>query len=891
MSITDNISNSLVRRAARAQAGILEGMDPTDYDPSNPIILFIIQACIIIVFCRLLHYPLSLLGQPRVIAEVIGGIVLGPSVMMRIPNFKETIFPTASMPVLNNVANLGLVIFLFLVALEIDLRMFRQNWRLAAGVGVASMMLPFGLGVAIAWGLYNEFRSGTNLEDIGFGTYALFIGTALAITAFPVLCRILTELKLLHANVGVTALAAGVANDVTGWILLALCVALANNSSGLAALWALLCTIGWTLFLTLIVRPIFIWYLRKTGSLQNGPTQGIVALTMLLVLASAFFTAIIGVHAIFGAFLVGVICPHDGGFAVKMTEKIEDLISVLFLPLYFALSGLNTNLGLLNSGIAWAYVVGVLAVAFTGKIVGGTLAARFFKLEWRESLTIGVLMSCKGLVELIVLNIGLQAKILNEQTFTIFVVMAVITTVSTTPLTKLLYPPSYQRAIEGWRRGETDKKGRPLLQSGPSSQANASSALRTDMVHRLMVHLRLDTLSSLFTFVSLLEIEDVKTNGVDAENEAKTGHADPAAESNIETPGDSTNVQTHRHLEVHGLRLLELTDRTSSVMQSTEGDEYGVSDPVVTAFSTFSRLNEVAAAGRVAIVPASSFSETLVHHASSISSDFVIIPWSQRGSLTEDQGSTMPSEISSFQGRGYSEFVQETLRHAPCPTAIFMDKGFGGGNKGLPTRPPMSRTASVHSTRTRKDPIALPVKDKSHVVFFPFFGGADDRVALRFVMQLSKKANVTATIAHFKFTDEESLSVDGEIDKTAAYEAHASSNSSQHSSSVDDHYLLSSLQSNLASLGGGRVAFTEIPVTRQNAIAIALQTAQTIVGQNPRNAGDLIIVGRSHSCLNDGATDIGDELKSTLGQAASSLLGAHANASVLVVQDTRLTSE
>ncbi|KAL1889466.1 hypothetical protein Cpir12675_005774 [Ceratocystis pirilliformis] len=870
MSITDKIPGSLVRRAARAQAGILEGMDPTDYDPSNPIILFIIQ--------------------PRVIAEVIGGIVLGPSVMMRIPNFKETIFPTESMPVLNNVANLGLVIFLFLVALEIDLRKFRQNWRLAAGVGVASMLLPFGLGVAIAWGLFHEFRSGTNLEDIGFGTYALFIGTALAITAFPVLCRILTELKLLHANVGVTALAAGVANDVTGWILLALCVALANNSSGLAALWALLCTIGWTLFLTLIVRPIFIWYLRKTGSLQNGPTQGIVALTMLLVLASAFFTAIIGVHAIFGAFLVGVICPHDGGFAVKMTEKIEDLISVLFLPLYFALSGLNTDLGLLNSGIAWAYVVGVLAVAFTGKIVGGTLAARLFKLEWRESLAIGVLMSCKGLVELIVLNIGLQAKILNEQTFTIFVVMAVITTVSTTPLTKLLYPPSYQRAIEGWRRGETDKKGRPLLQSGPSSQANASSALRTDMVHRLMVHLRLDTLSSLFTFVSLLEIEDVKTNGVDAGNEAKAGHADPA-NSNIETPGESTDVQTHRHLEVHGLRLLELTDRTSSVMQSTEGEEYGVSDPVVTAFSTFSRLNEVAAAGRVAIVPASSFSETLVHHASSISSDFVIIPWSQRGSLTEDQGSSMPSEISSFQGRGYSEFVQETLRHAPCPTAIFMDKGFGGGNKGLPTRPPISRTTSVHSTRTRKDPIALPVKDKSHVVFFPFFGGADDRVALRFVMQLSKKANVTATIAHFKLTGEESRSVDGQVEKTTAYEAHASSNSSQHSSSVDDHYLLSSLQSNLVSLGGGRVAFTEIPVTRQNAIAIALQTAQTIVGQNPRNAGDLIIVGRSHLCLDDGATDIGDELKSTLGQAASSLLGAHANASVLVVQDTRLTSE
>ncbi|KAL5614202.1 hypothetical protein BROUX41_000041 [Berkeleyomyces rouxiae] len=886
MTAADSFAASLVRRAANAQAGIIEGMDPTEYDPANPIILFIIQACIIIVFCRLLHYPLSLMGQPRVIAEVIGGIVLGPSVMMRIPNFKETIFPTESMPVLNNVANLGLVIFLFLVALEIDLRIFKQNWKLAATVGVASMALPFGLGVAIAWGLYNEFRAGTNLEDISFGTYALFIGTALAITAFPVLCRILTELKLLHANVGVTALAAGVANDVTGWILLALCVALANNSSGLAALWSLLCTIGWTLFLVFIVRPIFIWYLRKTGSLQNGPTQGIVALTMLLVLASAFFTAIIGVHAIFGAFLVGVICPHDGGFAVKMTEKIEDLISVLFLPLYFALSGLNTDLGLLNSGIAWAYVVGVLAVAFSGKIIGGTVAARFFKLEWRESLTIGVLMSCKGLVELIVLNIGLQAGILNDQTFTIFVVMAVITTVSTTPLTKLLYPASYQRAIESWRRGETDKNGRPLLQPTSSSQANVSAALRTDAVNRLMVYLRLDSLSSLFTFVNLLELgSNAKTDAAATTDKETAAHSIGPSDAHVETPAASANAQNHTHLEVHGLRLLELTDRTSSVMQSAEGDEYGVSDPVVTAFSTFSRLNDVAATGRVAIVPTDSYSETLVHHASSISSDFVIIPWSEYGSLTEDQGSTLPAEVSRFQGRGYSEFVQETLKHSPCPTAVFMDKGFGG-NRALPTRPPMSRTASVHSSRARKDPVSLPVRDKSHVVFFPFFGGVDDRVALRFVLQLSKKANVTTTIAHFKISDDEGLPGEVDGDKSAAYATHASSSSSQHST-ADDQYLLLSLQSTLSSAGDGRVTFTEIPVARQNALSAALQTAQTLVGQNPRNAGDLIVVGRSHASLGDGVTEVGDEMKNTLGSAAASVLAGNVNASVLVVQDTR----
>lgn len=282
------------------------------------------------------------------------------------------------------------------------------------------MIVPFGLGVAIAWGLYHQFRTDAGIVEINFGVYALFIGTALAITAFPVLCRILTELKLLRSNVGVTVLAAGIGNDVTGWVLLALCVALVNNASGLAALYALLCGIGWTLFLVFAVRPAFMWILRRTGSLQNGPTQGMVALTMLLTLVSAWFTGIIGIHPIFGAFLVGLICPHDGGFAIKLTEKIEDLISVLFLPLYFALSGLSTDLGLLNDGTTWGYTVAVIVIAFAGKITGGTLAAKSCGLLWRESTTIGVLMSCKGLVELIVLVCPHLLYSNREQALTVF---------------------------------------------------------------------------------------------------------------------------------------------------------------------------------------------------------------------------------------------------------------------------------------------------------------------------------------------------------------------------------------------------------------------------------------------------------------------------------------
>ena len=203
------------------------------------------------------------------------------------------------MPIINLVANLGLILFLFLIALEVDMQLFMKNWRVALSVGLAGMLLPFGLGFGIAWGLYHQFRTDEGIVPISFGVYGLFIGTALSITAFPVLCRILTELNLLGTPVGVTVLAAGVGNDVVGWVLLALCVALVNNGSGIAALYVVLCTIGWILFLCFLARPALLWLLRRNGSIENGPSQGIVTLILLMTLFSSWFTGIIGVHPIF----------------------------------------------------------------------------------------------------------------------------------------------------------------------------------------------------------------------------------------------------------------------------------------------------------------------------------------------------------------------------------------------------------------------------------------------------------------------------------------------------------------------------------------------------------------------------------------------------------------
>ncbi|KAI0103020.1 K+/H+ antiporter 1 [Nemania sp. FL0031] len=876
-TITTTVLSTVTATAAKStattappQGGILEGVLPNLYSTSNPINLFIIQAGIIIILCRLLHYPLSRLGQPRVIAEVIGGILLGPSVLSRIPHFKENILPTDSLPVLNNVANLGLILFLFLIGLEVDLRLFISNWRVAAGVSLGGLILPFGLGYAIAWGIYNQFKEEIT-NNVNFGIFGLFVGTALGITAFPVLCRILSELNLLSNPVGVTVLAAGVGNDVVGWILLALSVALVNNANGLTALYVLLVTIGWLLFLVFAVRPVFHWALRKTGSIQNGPTQGMIAVTLLLVLTSAWFTSIIGVHAIFGAFLVGLICPHDGGFAIKVTEKIEDLITVLFIPLYFAFSGLSTNLGLLNDGITWAYVIAIIVVAFSGKIIGGTMAARLNGLVWRESFTIGVLMSCKGLVELIVLNVGLQAHILSQKTFTMFVVMALVTTVATTPLTKLLYPPWYRVKLEKWKRGEIDWDGNPLI-AVDSDKAGSSEALPNSNIRRLLIYLRLDSLPSLFTFISLLG----------EENGSKPSGA---------STDDDTNQRPlikKRPLEVHALRIVELTERTSTVMKVTEGEDASRRDPVVNAVRTFSQLNDVAVSGSVVVAPEESYAETVTMHASEQKSDFVLIPWSEIGSTTEDQSiSYRVSSEDRFTGKSHLDFIRNTLSKAVCNTGIFISNGFSGIAPIEKSRTGFSRTVSIASMRSHKE-AALPVADKSHHIFLPYIGGADDRVALSFVLQLAKNPNVTATIAHFTW-------IDGEDEITAVRESTLVEDPSSLKAAISteitaqDTSFLAAARSSLSSDLNDRIDFIEASVSISSASGRIIELASESVGQNPRNAGDIIVVGRRHPALPTSTRNLEQagtlyEMQKTVGVLGEKVAVSGLRASVLVIQ-------
>jgi Kef-type K+ transport system membrane component KefB len=736
-----------------------------------------------------------------------------------------------------------------------------------------------------------------------------------------VLCRILTELKLLGTPVGIITLSAGVGNDVVGWILLALCVALVNAGTGITALWVLLTCVGYSLFLVYAIRPAFIWILRRTRSIEDGPSQSIVALTLLLTLASAFFTNVIGVHAIFGAFMIGLICPHEGGFAIKIVEKVEDLIGALFLPLYFALSGLSTNLGLLNSGLVWGYVIGIIAVAFFGKFVGASVAARLSGLVWREAFSIGTLMSCKGLVELIVLvssqqsryiefslileqNIGLQAKILTTQTFTMFVVMALVTTFATTPLTVALYPPWYQKKIEQWKRGEIDWDTGAPLKPTEAAESNTSRASSVAMekfeqtrVRKLLVYLRLDNMPSILAFISLLSGPQSHVTQV------HHSKVKPVDSQDLSVEGEDPKPPPRR-VNAHGVRLISLTERPSSVMQVSELDEAALQDPIVNTFRTLGQLYNVPASGEVDVVPEDLFADTLVSRASDYSSDLLFLPWSESNSLSEVASLHKPSVVADGP---YSRFVLSALQTAKCNTALFFSHSSGNISEDLPHLSRSKSVASIRSFSMVKDlPRPSIVRHSIRHIFCPILGGPDDLLAVGLTMQMVEKG-ATATIVRFNIhatTDDIYEEEDDDIALGKGENSHherlrteARSSASPQVESMSplpverDTALFESLRTTLPPDVLDRVAFEQVDIDSSltpNAVSAAvLSRATADVDVLPKTLNSLVIVGRNWGLRGLTLANIsGEQAESErcLGALGMSFVGSQLKGGFVVVK-------
>ncbi|KAF8180175.1 Sodium/hydrogen exchanger family-domain-containing protein [Pholiota molesta] len=696
---------SLLSRAAAEQGGVISGDNPTKYNPADPIRLWIIQLVLIVGMTQLLAVFLSRIRQPRVIAEVIAGVLLGPSVMGHIPGFSNTIFPTDSIVVLNATANIGLILFLFLVALEIDTRLLKRNIVASATVSIAGLVIPLALGAALGVGVYREFISNT----VNFGYFLLFVAVAIGITAFPVLCRILTELKLLDTEVGLITLSAGIGNDVVGWILLALTVALVNASTGLTALYVLLVCTAYTIFLLFPGRWAFRWLARRTGSLEQGsPTPFMMTITLLVVFISAFFTDIIGVHAIFGGFLAGLLVPHDNGFAISFVEKLEDLVTIIFLPIYFTLSGLRTNLGLLDTGIAWGYIVLICLVAFTSKFVSCGLAAHFNGYNWRESGAIGSLMSCKGLVELIVLNIGLQANILTPQAFSMFVVHALILTFMTTPLVLLFYPPKYRIHHRGDKTVAEDENGK------------AARTVSDDIKTKFAIVL--DKIEALPAVMSLSHLLQPPASVVVPAYNKKEMEA-------LSRPPPSPTIT------IEALRLMELTNRTSAVLRSQEADMLIHNDPVVSIYRTFGQLNNFNVSATLSVVNAAEFPEAIADHVAATKSHMLIVPWA-RGATSVLEDESGPEQQAGARNP-FDGVFQKTTVH--------------------------DQTSSVIYSEFIRN-VTAPAGVSAQHVFLPFLGGPDDRLALSFLVQLCERASVSATVVRIVTMEEGSFDSDNKAD-------------------------------------------------------------------------------------------------------------------------------
>ncbi|KAJ0576660.1 putative cation/H+ exchanger, sodium/solute symporter superfamily [Helianthus annuus] len=516
--------------------GVFQGNNPLDY----ALPLVIVQICLVLVLTRVLAYLLKPLRQPRVIAEIIGGILLGPSALGRNTNYLHAVFPNRS-----------------------------------------------------------------------------------------VLARILAELKLLTTDVGKLAMSAAAVNDMAAWILLALAVALSGTGrSPLVALWVFLCGSAFIVLCSFVIPPVFKWMARRCP--EGEPVDEVyVCGTLGVVLAAGFVTDAIGIHALFGAFVVGVLIPKEGAFAGALVEKVEDLVSGLFLPLYFVSSGLKTNVASIKGAESWGLLVLVICAACFGKIAGTVGVSLLCKIPFTEALALGLLMNTKGLVELIVLNIGKDRGVLNDQTFAILVLMALVTTFITTPSVIAVYKPAKKLAKSEYKHRTIYRKD---FSTSPFRMFFTFHGIR-----------------NLPTIINLIEA--------------------------------SRGTGKNETLTVHAMHLMELTERSSAILMAHKTRKNGSpfwkkgpkanSDQILVAFETFQQLSKVSIRPTTAISAVSSMHEDICNGAESKKAAMIVLPFHKHLRLDGHL------EVARAE---YRHVNRKVLEHAPCSVSILVDRGFGGSS-------------------------------------------------------------------------------------------------------------------------------------------------------------------------------------------------------------------
>ncbi|MDP1861404.1 MAG: cation:proton antiporter [Gemmatimonadaceae bacterium] len=392
--------------------------------------LLLAQIVVVLVMARVVGRLMRKVGQPQVVGEMVAGIMLGPSVFGAIaPVTWGALFPNESLGFVNTLSQLGLILFMFLVGLELDTRSLRARGRSALIISWASIAAPFAMGVSLAYLLYDSLAP----AGVRFSAFALFLGAAMSVTAFPVLARILEERGLTRTPLGVMAITCAAVGDVTAWLILAVVVSLARSGEA-GPFWI---TLGGTALYVTLMLTIGGRLLARFGervSRTGTIAQGELARVIVVVFVSAGITEVLGIHALFGAFLAGAVMPRDEKFRRALASRFEDLLIAFLLPLFFAFTGLRTQLSLVVSDASQLMALAaIMFVAVSGKFGGTAVAARFTGMSWRSGVVLGALMNTRGLMELVILNIGLDIGVISPTLFAMMVVMAIVTTLMTTP--------------------------------------------------------------------------------------------------------------------------------------------------------------------------------------------------------------------------------------------------------------------------------------------------------------------------------------------------------------------------------------------------------------------------------------------------------------------------
>jgi len=403
----------------------------------------VLQIAVILVAARLVGFLFQKIHQPQVMGEMVAGILLGPSLLGWLaPGVSAALFPPASLSYLNALSQVGLVVFMFVVGLALNPSDLHGYGHAAVLTSHVSIVAPFCLGGLTALYLYPRLSD----DGVTFTGFALFMGAAMSITAFPVLARILTERGLLRSRMGTMAIACAAVDDVTGWCILAYIVVLVRVTHAARPAWVTIAgSLAYVLIMVFVVHRILPAFEREFRK-RNRLSDNLVAVIVVLVLVSALATEWLGIHLLFGAFLMGAIMPKTPEFTHYLLHKFESVTVVLLLPLFFAFTGLRTRIGVGGGRAIWFYSAIVIVVAITGKLGGSMFAARLAGMPWREAASLGILMNTRGLMELVILNIGLDIGVISPAMFSIMVLMALVTTFMTTPLLEWVYPTRLLRA-------------------------------------------------------------------------------------------------------------------------------------------------------------------------------------------------------------------------------------------------------------------------------------------------------------------------------------------------------------------------------------------------------------------------------------------------------------